>query len=79
MLAMSAGLLAHAFPGFANPRVLDAVRLSPDSVPYTKYLNVDKGVMGLCCSGLVAPARTARPSRLPAPVPRGASRSSPWS
>ncbi len=67
-LAMSAGLLAHAFPGFANPRVLDAVVLSHDSVPYTKYLNVDKGVMGLVLLGLVAPARTARPSRLPAPV-----------
>jgi hypothetical protein len=30
-LAMSAGLLAHALPGFANPRALDGVRLSLDS------------------------------------------------
>ncbi len=66
MLAMSAGLLAHVFPGFANPRVLDAVVLSPDSAPYTKFLNFDKGVMGLFLLGLVAPARTVRPSRLPA-------------
>jgi len=36
MLVMTAGLLAHALPGFANPRVLDGVRLSADSLPYTK-------------------------------------------
>ncbi len=68
MLAMSAGLLAHLFPGFANPRVLDTVVLSADSMPYTKYLNFDKGVLGLLLLGLVAPARTARASRLPATV-----------
>ena len=66
VLAMSAGLLAHVFPGFANPRVLDAVVLSPDSALYTKFLNFDKGVMGLFLLGLVAPARTVQPSRLPA-------------
>jgi membrane protease YdiL (CAAX protease family) len=66
MLAMSAGLLAHAFPGFANPRVLDAVVLSPDAAPYTKFLNFDKGVMGLLLLGLYARRRTSRPSRVAA-------------
>ena len=60
MLAMSAGLLAHALPGFMNPRVLDGVRLSADSAPYTKYLNFDKGVLGLFLLGLYAPERTLR-------------------
>ncbi|MBP7777236.1 MAG: CPBP family intramembrane metalloprotease [Acidobacteria bacterium] len=62
MLALSAGLLLHAVPGFENPRLLDNVRLSPDSAPYTKYLNFDKGVLGLFLLGLYAPARTLRRS-----------------
>ena len=57
MLALAAGLLMHAVPGFDNPRLLDGVRLSADSVPYTKYLNYDKGVLGLFLIGLHAPAR----------------------
>lgn len=74
VLAMSAGFLAHALPGFDNPRVLDGVRLSADSAPYTKYLNFDKGAMGLLLLGLVAPQRTARRSHVPAArlVSRGA-------
>jgi membrane protease YdiL (CAAX protease family) len=67
VLVTSGGFLAHALPGFANPRVLDAVQLSADSLPYTKYLNFDKGVMGLLLLGLVAPQRTARRSRMPIP------------
>ena len=65
VLAMSAGFLAHVLPGFANPRVLVGLQLSADSQPYTKFLNFDKGVMGLLVLGLVAPLRTARRSRLP--------------
>lgn len=60
MLVLSAGLTVHAVPGFANPVVLDAVRLSADSLPYTKYLNVDKGVLGLLLLALFAPARARR-------------------
>lgn len=57
MLLMCAGILLHVLPGFANPRVLDGVQLSADSVPYTKYLNIDKGLLGLFLLGLYAPAR----------------------
>jgi membrane protease YdiL (CAAX protease family) len=60
VLAMSVALLLHAVPGFANPRVLDGVTLSADSAPYTKYLNFDKGVLGLVLLGLCAPQRIAR-------------------
>jgi membrane protease YdiL (CAAX protease family) len=69
MLALSAGFLLHALPGFANPRVLDGVALSADSAPYTKYLNFDKGVAGLVLLGLLAPERALRrapPGTLPA-------------
>ena len=60
MLALAAGFLLHALPGFANPRVLDGVTLSADSAPYTKYLNFDKGVAGLVLLGLFAPERALR-------------------
>lgn len=65
MLAMCAALLAHAVPGFTNPKVLDGVRLSADAAPYTKYLNFDKGVMGLFLLGLVTPHRSIRSRRAP--------------
>jgi membrane protease YdiL (CAAX protease family) len=58
MLALSAGFLVHAVPGFANPRVLDSVTVSADAAPYIKYLNFDKGVAGLVLLGLFAPERT---------------------
>jgi membrane protease YdiL (CAAX protease family) len=65
VLAASAGFMAHALPGFTNPRVLDGVRLSADSLPYTKFMNFDKGAMGLLLLGLVAPPRAIRRSRAP--------------
>ena len=60
MLLVCAGLLTHVVPGFDNPRILDNVLLGHGSVPYTKYLNYDKGVAGLLLLGLYAPDRTAR-------------------
>ena len=59
LLLMCAGVLLHVLPGFANPRLLDGVQLSADAVPYTKYLNIDKGQLGLFLLGLYAPARGA--------------------
>lgn len=64
LLVTSAGLLAHVVPGFDNPRVLDGVRLGPDAAPYTKYLNVDKGFLGLFLLGLVSHRRAVRRSRV---------------
>ncbi len=60
MLAVAAGLFLHAVPGFHNPLVLDRVVLAADSVPYTKYLNFDKGAAGLLLLGLYAPQRATR-------------------
>ena len=64
MIGLDAGLFAHVLPGFDNPRVIDGVRLASDSLPYTKYLNFDKGVAGLLLLGLYAPALTTRRSRI---------------
>jgi membrane protease YdiL (CAAX protease family) len=69
-LLVSAGLLLHVVPGFMNPRVLDAIRLTPDAEPYTKFLNFDKGIVGLFLLGLYVPERTARdPLKRTTPAP----------
>lgn len=59
-LGLVAGLFLHLVPGFANPRVLSGVVLTGDAVPYTKYLNVDKGLAGLVLLGLYVPDRVHR-------------------
>jgi uncharacterized protein len=40
-------LANHALPGFNNLRVFDHVRFSPESAPFTMYLNFDKTTVGL--------------------------------
>lgn len=37
----------HLLPGFANPKLYDAIVLSPLSAPLTVYLNFDKAVAGM--------------------------------
>jgi len=56
---LAVGLMAHVMPGFTNPRVIDSVTLSPASIPYSKYLNFDKGAAGLLLLAL-AGASSAR-------------------
>ncbi|WP_044562085.1 CPBP family intramembrane glutamic endopeptidase [Azospirillum sp. B4] len=46
-LAMAVALSAHLWPGFHNPRVMGPARLTPDAVPFTLYLNLDKPLVGL--------------------------------
>lgn len=41
------GLVLHKLPGFNNPVVLHAVKVTPDASPFTQYLNFDKGSVGL--------------------------------
>lgn len=55
VLGLAAALMLHRVPGFANPRVIDAVRCTPDAVPFTLYLNFDKTLIGLLLFGLVLP------------------------
>lgn len=51
ILGLSLGLLTHQLPGFANLRVLYAVRFTPDAMPYTLFLNFDKTVVGVLLLG----------------------------
>jgi CAAX protease family protein len=64
VVAIAAGLFLHVLPGFDNPRLVDDVVLSPGAVPYTQYLNVDKGLAGLLLLGVYVPDRVAH-DRLP--------------
>jgi hypothetical protein len=35
----------HVIPGFHNPKVLDAVVVGPQSIPFSMYFNMDKAVV----------------------------------
>ena len=56
IVILSAGLMAHAIPGFHNYQAITDVVLSPGALPYHQYLNYDKATMGLlilaCCVAL---------------------------
>lgn len=51
VLLLAAGFMLHRLPGFQNPRVIDAVRFTPDARPFTFYLNFDKTLIGLFILG----------------------------
>lgn len=52
ILVLGAAFLSHQLPGFNNPRVLSAVRLTPDAIPYSLRLNFDKAAFGLIFLGI---------------------------
>lgn len=54
---LTAGLFLHLVPGFNNPLMLDRVVLGAGAMPYTQYLNLDKGIGGLLLLGLYVPGR----------------------
>lgn len=45
--ALAIALSLHLLPGFHNPRVIEPTRFTPDAVPFTMYLNLDKPLVGL--------------------------------
>ena len=50
----------HRWPGFFNPVIFDHRRFSPDSVPYTMYINFDKVSAGLLVYVFCLRGRLAR-------------------
>lgn len=52
---LAVALSIHVLPGFDNPKVFDAERLTPDALPFTQYLNFDKGTAGLFLLAAFAP------------------------
>ena len=63
LAALSLALAVHAVPGFNNPVLIDRLRLSADALPYTQYLNFDKGAVGLVLLGCIA-SRVTRDDRV---------------
>lgn len=51
LLGFAVALMLHRVPGFSNPKVMDAVRLTADARPFTLYLNLDKTLVGLVLVG----------------------------
>lgn len=47
-------LALHDVPGFANVRVIDRLRFTPDAAPFTLYLNFDKGAAGALVVAMLA-------------------------
>ncbi len=45
--ALVIALFLHLVPGFHNLKVLNAVKFSKDSLPFTMYLNFDKALAGV--------------------------------
>lgn len=45
--ALALAMFQHLVPGFHNIMLWDAVQLSPNSAPFTMYLNFDKPVFGI--------------------------------
>ena len=58
---VAVGLGFHALPGFDNPRVVGPVRFTPDAVPFSMHLNLDKPLAGFWRSRYRVDPRAALP------------------
>jgi membrane protease YdiL (CAAX protease family) len=45
-ILLAAALASHWLPGFFSARVIAAERFSPDAVPFSMYMNLDKPLIG---------------------------------
>lgn len=62
-------LALHALPGFHNPLLVNAMRTSPDAVPFTLYANFDKASVGLLLLACFAPRVASLPELRAIAVP----------
>ena len=60
LAALSLLLGAHLLPGFQNLKVLDAMAVSADGLPFTMYLNLDKTLVALGLLGWCIPRLSRR-------------------
>jgi hypothetical protein len=47
VISLCIGFFLHVVPGFSNFKIISDIKLSPDALSYSKYLNFDKGLAGL--------------------------------
>lgn len=76
VFVLGVGLMSHQLSGFNNPRVLAAVRLTPDAIPYSLRLNFDKAAfallfLGLCHARIATPGEWRAMLRSAGPVAAG--------
>lgn len=57
---LSAVLMLHLFPGFANLKAVDGIKLDQDTIPYSLYLNFDKTSVGFFLLLLIPLSRTKK-------------------
>ena len=60
LAALSVLFGAHLLPGFQNLKVLDAMAVSADGLPFTMYLNLDKTLVALGLLGWCVPRLSRR-------------------
>ena len=59
-IVFSLAIMAHVVPGFSNTLIVRDAVLSPGAVPYTLYMNFDKGQIGLFLLAFGPPLITRR-------------------
>lgn len=57
---LAIALFVHVVPGFRNPKLYDGIRFTADALPFTQYLNFDKGSAGLLLLAAFAPRSGTR-------------------
>jgi uncharacterized protein len=60
-IAFSLALMAHVVPGFSNTLIVRDAVLTPGAVPYTLYMNFDKGQIGVFLLAFGPPLIASRP------------------
>lgn len=60
IILLSAGFMVHILPGFSSYQAIPGTVLSPGAIPYARYINYDKPLIGLFllgfCHRLLSPA-----------------------
>ena len=62
-IAVAAALFLHLMPGFHNPLVIPRAPLSPDAVPFSMYLNLDKPLVAFWIILALPPVMTGLDAR----------------
>ena len=60
-IIFSLALMAHVVPGFSNTLIVRDAVLTPGAVPYTLYMNFDKGQIGVFLLAFGPPLIASRP------------------
>lgn len=60
VLLVSLAFGLHIIPGFYNLAIVENIKLAPDSIPYSLWLNFDKALVGLFILGFLHPLVSTR-------------------